>query len=139
MLLGETKKKQEELLACIPVEAVQCGAFLVDPSSVRTLLAQKYQVRTISPKAHRELQRDPAPQCFGYTIAHPPVACLCVACPQEIRSRLLTEHRDATLKLAAFIEHGFKTMEARLNSPARSIEEVVELEEFIAGTTRTHT
>lgn len=53
MLLGETKKKQEELLACIPVEAVQCGAFLVDPSSVRTLLAHKYQVRTISPKTNR--------------------------------------------------------------------------------------
>jgi hypothetical protein len=44
VLLAETRRKQEEILASIPCEALQCGAFLVDPSSVRTLLAQKYQV-----------------------------------------------------------------------------------------------
>lgn len=43
-LLAETKRRQEQILADIPSEAINCGAFLIEPSSVRTLLADKQQV-----------------------------------------------------------------------------------------------
>ena len=54
-------------------------------------------------------------------------------CEQEITTRLLQDHRDGTLALAGFIDKRFKDLEHKLAHVPKSIEEVVELEEFIAG------
>lgn len=38
---------------------------------------------------------------------------------QEIRSRLLQEHRDATLRMAGYLDNRFKGIETKLNHVAR--------------------
>lgn len=52
---------------------------------------------------------------------------------QDINEHLLQNQREACLMMADYLDKRFKDVEARLTRTPNTIEEVVELEEFIAG------